>query len=100
MLSHLHLLLKQKKSYSRLQVPRSTCGTLNSNSLLLNRLSEEEAARADRQNWTGDLDGMIKRRLIRVLFGTRRAILWTVEGWSGRDPLRILSTFEEDLNKK
>jgi membrane-bound lytic murein transglycosylase MltF len=50
--------------------------------------------------WTGDLDGMIKRRLIRVLTVYSKTFYFTDKGTQRGSTYDLFRLFEEDLNKK
>jgi membrane-bound lytic murein transglycosylase MltF len=56
----------------------------------------EEAAKP----WTGDLDGMIKRRTIRVLVVYSKTFYFVYKGAQRGASYEIFRLFEEDLNKK
>ena len=61
----------------------------------------EEAARATiTTKWTGDLDGMIKRRLIRVLTVYSKTSYFVDRGTQRGLAYESFQLFEEDLNKK
>ena len=61
----------------------------------------EEAARATiTAKWTGDLDGMIKRRLIRVLTVYSKTSYFVDRGTQRGLTYESFQLFEEDLNKK
>jgi membrane-bound lytic murein transglycosylase MltF len=61
----------------------------------------EEAARAlVATKWTGDLDGMIKRRLIRVLTVYSKTGYFVDRGTQRGLIYETFQTFEEELNKK
>ena len=61
----------------------------------------EEAARAMiTTKWTGDLDGMIKRRLIRVLTVYSKTSYFVDRGTQRGLTYESFQLFEEDLNKK
>ncbi|HET6961170.1 MAG TPA: transporter substrate-binding domain-containing protein [Terriglobia bacterium] len=61
----------------------------------------EEAARARvAAKWTGDLDGMIKRRVIRVLTVYSKTSYFVDRGTQRGLTYEAFQLFEEDLNKK
>ena len=61
----------------------------------------EDAARAlVATKWTGDLDGMIKRRLIRVLTVYSKTSYFVDRGTQRGMTYEAFQLFEEDLNKK
>src|SRR5215470_6005224 len=49
--------------------------------------------------WTGDLDGMIKRRAIRVLVAPSRTSYWLVGIRQTGAEYELLKAFEEEINK-
>jgi len=50
--------------------------------------------------WTGDLDGMIKRRVIRVLTVYSKTFYFVEKGTQRGGTYDFFRLFEEDLNKK
>jgi membrane-bound lytic murein transglycosylase MltF len=52
------------------------------------------------EKWTGDLDGMIKRRLIRVLVVYSKTFFFVDKGTQRGVTYEAFRKFEEDLNKK
>ena len=50
--------------------------------------------------WTGDLDGMIERRVIRVLTVYSKTIYFVDKGAQRGTTYELFRLFEEDLNKK
>src|SRR5262249_22206965 len=49
--------------------------------------------------WTGDLDGMVKRRVIRVLVAPSRTSYWLNGARQTGAEYELLKAFEEELNK-
>jgi membrane-bound lytic murein transglycosylase MltF len=75
--------------------PSNSAGSVDSASDL------EEAAKATiTKKWTGDLDGMIKRRLIRVLTIYSKTGYFVDRGTQRGLTYESFQLFEEDLNKK
>jgi membrane-bound lytic murein transglycosylase MltF len=52
------------------------------------------------EKWTGDLDGMIKRRMIRVLVVYSKTFYFVDKGTQRGTAYEAFRKFEEDLNKK
>jgi membrane-bound lytic murein transglycosylase MltF len=50
--------------------------------------------------WTGDLDGMLKRRFIRVLVSYSKSQYYVVKGVQHGGSYEFLKAFEEDINRK
>jgi membrane-bound lytic murein transglycosylase MltF len=61
---------------------------------------EEVAIALVAKKWTGDLDGMIKRRLIRVLTVYSKTGYFVDRGTQRGLTYEVFQQFEEDLNKK
>jgi len=57
-------------------------------------------AREIQNPWTGDLDGMLQRRMIRVLTVYSRTFYFTDKGTQRGLTYEIFHQFEDDLNKK
>src|SRR3954470_23454811 len=53
-----------------------------------------------RQPWTGDLDGMIKRRIIRVLVPHNKTLYFVEQGQPRGVAYEALRAFEDDLNHR
>jgi len=74
-------------------------------SLLLNcglwaQQSEKATINVDFKQWNGDLDGMIKRRVIRVLVPYNRTTYFVDKGTQRGIAYDSMKLFEDDLNKK
>lgn len=52
------------------------------------------------EKWTGDLEGMIKRRMIRVLVVYSKTFFFVDEGTQRGVAYEAFRKFEEDLNKR
>ncbi|HMK64762.1 MAG TPA: lytic transglycosylase F [Thermodesulfobacteriota bacterium] len=52
------------------------------------------------KNWTGDLDGMVKRRVIRVLVSYSKTFYFNDRGAQKGLTYDVFKLFEDDLNKK
>ena len=67
-----------------------------------NLKEQEDLARAylSSQKWTGDLDGMIQRRLIRVLTVYSKTSYFVDRGTQRGLTYESFQIFEQDLNKK
>ena len=55
---------------------------------------------ARQKPWTGDLDGMIERRVIRVLTVNSKTFYFLDKGVAARHRRRVVRLFEDELNKK
>jgi membrane-bound lytic murein transglycosylase MltF len=61
---------------------------------------EQMAIPLEAKPWTGDLDGMLKRRIIRVLVTYSRANFWVENGKVWGMTYRAFQAFEDDLNER
>src|SRR6185295_19308252 len=62
--------------------------------------SEEELIARTAQPWTGDLDGMIERRIVRALVVPSRMEYWIDRGRQSGAEYELLIKFEEELNRR
>ena len=84
------------------------CGVLAGNAALAQEPAPQKAAGetltidvAEMQKpWTGDLDGMIERRVIRVLTVYSKTIYFGDKGVQRGTAVEFVRLFEEELNKK
>jgi membrane-bound lytic murein transglycosylase MltF len=66
-----------------------------------NQLSQTGAAPVIKQGpWTGDLDGMLKRRYIRALVAYSKTQYYVVKGVQHGSSYEFLKAFEENINRK
>ena len=86
-----------------------TCGSVMSgNAVLAQEPAPQKAARETltidlakvAKPWTGDLDGMIERRVIRVLTVYSKTIYFVDKGVPRGTAVEYVRLFEEELNKK
>jgi membrane-bound lytic murein transglycosylase MltF len=84
------------------------CGFLSGNAALAQEAAPQKAARETLtidlakvgKPWTGDLDGMIERRVIRVLTVYSKTIYFGDKGVQRGTAVDYARLFEEELNKK
>src|SRR5689334_660212 len=62
--------------------------------------SEEDLLARAAQPWTGDLDGMIERRVVRALVAPARMEYWIDRGRQNGAEYELLTKFEEELNRQ
>src|SRR5262245_8207610 len=92
---------EEAKSSPSAGSPSPTASSSNSPANADTSSDLEEAARAlVAKKWTGDLDGMIKRRLIRVLTVYSKTGYFVDRGAQRGLTYEAFQQFEEDLNKK
>jgi membrane-bound lytic murein transglycosylase MltF len=61
---------------------------------------EELTLEVENKPWTGDLDGMIERKIIRVLVVPSKTSYFVVKGVQRGATYELVRAFEDDLNKK
>jgi membrane-bound lytic murein transglycosylase MltF len=62
--------------------------------------TEEELLAQAAVPWTGDLDGMIERRVVRALVSPSRMEYWIDRGRQNGAEYELLTRFEEELNRR
>ena len=62
--------------------------------------SDEELIARTAKPWTGDLDGMIERRIVRALVVPSRMEYWIDRGRQSGAEYELLVKFEEELNRR
>jgi membrane-bound lytic murein transglycosylase MltF len=83
---------------AELASPAGLAGDLTPRSSTLQR--EELTLEVENKPWTGDLDGMIERKIIRVLVVPSKTSYFVVKGVQRGATYELVRAFEDDLNKK